>query len=203
MVKPLIISIEGNIGTGKSTLLDNLKKVLDKNIIVIKEPVDQWLQIMDKDDSILNKFYQDPYKYSFSFQILVLKTMKDLLLNTMNENPECTLIICERSIMSSYQVFTKMLYDDSYMNEIEYKIYKDLYDEWCHIGLPDKIIYLDNSAEICFDRIEKRNRLGENQISLEYLKKCEKYHELWFQHCSIPILKIGMNIEINEILAFF
>jgi deoxyadenosine/deoxycytidine kinase len=219
MTKPLIISIEGNIGTGKSTLLDNLKKVLDKNIIVIKEPVDQWLKMTDKyDNSILNNFYQDPHKFSFSFQILVLKTMKDLLLKTINENPNCILIICERSIMSSHHVFAKMLYNDSYMNEIEYKVYKDLYDDWFHIGAPDKIIYLNVNAEKCFERIEKRKRLGEQQISLEYLQKCEKYHELWFQFCPMPILKIEMNEDIiydinddenvgykwiKEILAFF
>jgi deoxyadenosine/deoxycytidine kinase len=94
MTEPLIISIEGNIGTGKSTFLDNLKKVQEENIVVvIKEPLDQWLKITDKDgNSILNNFYQDPHKFSFSFQILVLKTMKDLLLKTINGNPNCKLI---------------------------------------------------------------------------------------------------------------
>jgi deoxyadenosine/deoxycytidine kinase len=219
MTKPIMISIEGNIGTGKSTLLDNLKEILDENIVVIKEPVDQWLKITDKNNnSILNNFYQDPHKFSFSFQILILKTMKDLLLKTINENPNCKLIICERSIMSSHHIFAKMLYDDSYMNHIEYNVYKCLYDEWSHISAPDKIIYLNVNAELCFNRIEKRKRLGEKQISLEYLQKCEKYHELWFESCSIPILKIEMNEDIiydlnddenlgfkwiKEIMAFF
>jgi deoxyadenosine/deoxycytidine kinase len=90
-----------------------------------------------------------------------------------------------------------MLYDDSYMNKMEYEIYKSLFDDWYEIGKPDKIIYLDTSPEICFQRIEKRRRQGEACISLEYLQKCEKYHHMWFDCCMIQILKIKMDADIT------
>ncbi len=63
-----IISIEGNIGSGKTTLLSNVKKALhgEENIIFLKEPVDDWESIKDKDGlTMLQKFYADQEKYSF------------------------------------------------------------------------------------------------------------------------------------------
>lgn len=64
-----IVSIEGNIGSGKTTLLSNVKKALhgEENIIFLKEPVDDWESIKDKDGlTMLQKFYADQEKYSFS-----------------------------------------------------------------------------------------------------------------------------------------
>lgn len=61
-----IISLEGNIGSGKSTLFKALKETCDpmclreKKIIFLEEPVDEWCQIKDTNNhSILDLFYQD------------------------------------------------------------------------------------------------------------------------------------------------
>jgi len=98
---PKIISIEGNIGAGKTTILDNLKEYLkhDKEIIVLKEPVDIWESIVDKEnETILQKFYKNPAKYSFTFQVMAFVTRLSILRKTVKENPHCKLIICERSL---------------------------------------------------------------------------------------------------------
>jgi predicted AAA+ superfamily ATPase len=63
-----IVSIEGNIGSGKTTLLSNVKKALqgEEKIIFLKEPVDDWESIRDKNGlTMLQKFYADQEKYSF------------------------------------------------------------------------------------------------------------------------------------------
>ena len=68
-----IVSIEGNIGSGKSTLLENLRKYYGNNshIIFLKEPVDDWEKIQDKQgNTILKKFYADQEKYSYPFQMM-------------------------------------------------------------------------------------------------------------------------------------
>ena len=67
-----IISIEGNIGSGKSTLLANLREYFkdNDNVVFLKEPVDEWEKIKDKDGiTILEKFYADQEKYSFPFYV--------------------------------------------------------------------------------------------------------------------------------------
>ncbi len=117
-----IVSIEGNIGSGKSTLLANLRKHFNKNtfIIFLKEPVDEWSKIKDENGiTILEKFYADQDKYSFSFQMMAyisrLKLLKDTInqIKTTNDKPikEQYIIITERSLFTDKMVFAKMLYD--------------------------------------------------------------------------------------------
>jgi deoxyadenosine/deoxycytidine kinase len=203
---PLIVSIEGNIGIGKSTLLNNLELSYKlkgiTGIIILREPEEEWNLICDQNnESILSKFYKNPEKYSFAFQILVLKTMVDQLLKTIVENPNCEIIICERSILSSYHVFAKMLYDFTLMNEIEYKIYQSVYDTTYKNNsqiIQQKIIYLNCPPEKCYERIKKRNRKGEENIDLDYLKKCNDYHESWLNdENDKTIMKMNMDSSIE------
>jgi deoxyadenosine/deoxycytidine kinase len=55
----LIISIDGNIGSGKTTFINELKKQNLDNVIFIDEPVDLWSKIIIDNETILQKFYQD------------------------------------------------------------------------------------------------------------------------------------------------
>jgi len=65
-----IFTIEGNIGSGKSTLIRLLKQKYPE-IICLLEPVKEWEGIKDKQgENILTKFYKDQEKYSFSFQMM-------------------------------------------------------------------------------------------------------------------------------------
>ena len=204
---PKIISIEGNIGVGKSTLIDNLETYYKneniENVIILREPVDAWNLFVDSKDNenILTKFYNDPKKFSFSFQILVLKTVLELLVQTIEKNPDCKLIICERSILSSRHVFTKMLYDSSQMNEMEYKIYESLFDEWVNSSIftPSKIVYLNITPEISYERIAKRSRVGENVIELDYIKCCGLYHQKWIDSLSenVEVLNIDCDSDVS------
>ena len=57
---PRIISIEGNIGSGKSTMVEYLKQNLqnDSTICFLQEPVDIWNTIIDKNgDNIIDNFH--------------------------------------------------------------------------------------------------------------------------------------------------
>ena len=59
------------------------------------------------------------------------------------------------------------------------------------------IIYLQCNADICLKRIKERNRLGEN-ISIQYLEKCDKYHEDWINNLKIPVSVLNCNIDIKN-----
>ena len=68
----MLISIEGNIGTGKTTLMryikDSFKDV--SKVIFIEEPVDLWLKLLSDDgENILEKFYKNKERWSYSFQM--------------------------------------------------------------------------------------------------------------------------------------
>ena len=63
----MIIYIEGNIGSGKSTVIQAIAKECssDPSIRVVLEGLDEWLQVKDESANVLERFYQDKERYSF------------------------------------------------------------------------------------------------------------------------------------------
>jgi deoxyadenosine/deoxycytidine kinase len=195
-----IISIEGNIGSGKSTLLANLKKHFNNNhrVIFLREPVDEWSKIKDENGiTILEKFYADQDKYSFSFQMMAYISRLKLLKDAINECRAETFkilqdrdytkprnydekiiyyIITERSLYTDKMVFAKMLYDSGKIESINYQIYLNWFNTFADEFKVNKIIYVNANPDICYERVGKRHRDGEDKIPLEYLKNCHKYH---------------------------
>lgn len=189
-----IISIEGNIGSGKSTLLANLKKHFKDNthIIFLKEPIDEWSKIKDENGiTILHKFYDNQEKYSFSFQMMAyisrLKLLKDTIKqihleiqkNSLRSDSKPTkfIIITERSLFTDKMVFAKMLYDTKKIENINYQIYLNWFNTFADDFPINKIIYVRAYPETCHQRIATRNRAGEDNIHIDYLKSCSEYHD--------------------------
>jgi deoxyadenosine/deoxycytidine kinase len=182
MCQPVIISIEGNIGAGKTTIVQELNKEFNgaKNIIFVKEPVDIWETITDNDgQTILQKFYAEPSKYAFQFQVMALTTRLSLIRETIKNNPDCEILICERSVDADKEIFAKMLHDDGLITDLDYKIYSLMSTEHAKDFTVAGHIYINADADICFNRIHKRSRNGEGGIELSYLEKCKKYHDEW------------------------
>ncbi len=174
----LIISVEGNIGSGKSTILEYLKKKYnnDNSIVFLQEPISEWEKIKDdNNNTILTKFYNDQKKYSFAFQMMAYISRLDILRKTIKENPT-KIIISERSLFTDKYVFAKMLFDSSNMETVEYQIYNNWFNSLIDLAPLHKMIYLKTDPKISFDRIIKRSRTGENNIPFEYIENCHKYH---------------------------
>lgn len=203
----IIISMEGNIGSGKSTLLEKLQDHFKNypRIIFLKEPVDEWESITDENGtSMLKLFYQDQKQHSFSFQMMALITRMKLLKEAIKNNPD-SMIITERSLYTDKMVFAKMLYDSKNIEIQNYKIYLNLFEMFAFDYKIDKIIYVNTSPEICYERIAKRSRDGESNISLEYLTKCHEYHNKMLNDVSLFEEKwiYDGNLELDENKANF
>lgn len=179
---PLIVSIEGNIGAGKTTIIEQMQKQMESDkIIFLREPVDLWESIKDPVDgeSILVKFYKDPVKYAFSFQVMAYATRLSMIKDIIQKNPQCDMIICERSLDADKNIFAKMLHEDGVINNVEFQIYNKFYKEYSENYKLSKIIYIDADPEVCAKRIHTRNRTGESGIELDYLQKCQRFHTKW------------------------
>jgi deoxyadenosine/deoxycytidine kinase len=206
-----IISIEGNIGSGKSTLLASLKKHFNNNhrILFLREPVDEWSKIKDEHGvTIIEKFYEDQDKYSFSFQMMAyisrLKLLKDAINECRAKPHNCDekivyYIITERSLNTDKMVFAKMLYDSGKMESVNYQIYLNWFNTFSDEFKVNKIIYVNTNPEICHERVGKRHRDGEDKIPLEYLKNCHEYHNNMLDK-SLPdcVCKNQLILEGNE-----
>ena len=97
--------------------------------------------------------------------------------------------------MASRYVFAKMLYHDGFIDDIMYKIYESMFNPFIELYNPTHMIYLHVEPEICYNRITKRQRDGENSISIEYLQKCQDYYNDWIENenFKLPILRITGN----------
>jgi len=176
-----IIYIEGNIGVGKTTLVNMLKMKEIQNCIFIDEPFYDEKELFDN-------YYADMKRWAMTFQIYIRHKRYEKLKKELNFNYDY--IIMDRSPETDKNVFAKMLYDKHIMTDIEWKIYNTLN---YNIINETKTIYLYCSPEIALNRIHKRNRLQESGITLEYLKEVENYHEKY-----INSLKNVMYIDCNK-----
>tara|TARA_B110000879_G_scaffold98406_1_gene133851 strand:- start:425 stop:1156 length:732 start_codon:yes stop_codon:yes gene_type:complete len=201
--KPILISIEGNIGAGKSTIIDNLKQHMKGNtdVIFLKEPVDIWESIQEKEtgDNILQKFYNNPTQYAFSFQVMAYITRLSTIRTAIRENPDCKVIICERSLDADKNIFAKMLYEDKKIEDINYQIYLNFYNEYKNDYKLDGIVYVNADADVCYQRTIKRSRNGESSITNEYLQKCKEYYDDWLftNNTEIDVLNINANDDVT------
>jgi len=180
--RPRIVSIEGNVGAGKTSLLRDLRRQLEsegrEDILVVEEPISKWTTITNGTDDILQLFYKDPAKYALTFQTMVAVTTMGSLHQAIAEHPEARVIVCERSLVSSRMIFAEALKNEGAMDETEMTAYDELFkDEAIGWMLPDEKIYLEVRPEICLERIRKRSRIGEQEIDLEWLRKYQSYHE--------------------------
>ena len=184
MKRPFLVSIEGNIGAGKSTVLEHLETYLTQaypgKILFLKEPLDIWEQFHDENGhTILEKFYKNQNRYAFTFQVMAYITRLSLLKNAIKENPDAEIIIIERSLCADKNIFMNMLHDDGIVESMEFSLYNKWYSEFIQEYRVDAVIYMDSNPETCRHRINKRNRNGEDGIPIEYLQKCRDYHSKW------------------------
>ncbi len=179
----MIISIEGNIGSGKSTVINYLKTLNDDRIVFVDEPVSDWINIKDNTGmNALECFYSDQKKNSFCFQVLAYITRLKKLMDIIKEHKD-KIIITERSIDTDRNVFAKMLYESGMLSSIEWVTYNYWFDTFTDISKVDLKIYIKATPEKCFERINTRNRVEEESIKIDYLVNCNNYHNNWLDNC--------------------
>jgi deoxyadenosine/deoxycytidine kinase len=195
-----IISLEANIGGGKSSLVAELKQRLgsDKNICFLQEPVDLWNTIKDENGvTILENYYKDQMKYAFTFQMMAYISRLSMLKNEIRKN-KYDVIVTERSVNTDRYVFAKMLYDDKKIDEIQYQIYLKWFDEFIDELPPIEVVYIRTTAKVAHERIKKRAREGESIIGLDYLERCNEYHENWLNKERGLSLVFDGNVNIYD-----
>ena len=179
-----IFSFEGNIGSGKSTLVKEFENYYsDKsnchglNICFVQEPVDEWNTITDENGkTVIERFYANNKEFAFPFQMMAYISRLAILKKELAKGYD--ILFTERCLYTDRNVFAKMLYDEGKINEIEFKIYNKWFDEFISDFPKIEYVYIRTDPTVAFERIIKRGRLGEN-IPLEYLSKCHDYHETW------------------------
>jgi len=180
----IIVSVEGNIGVGKSTFIDILKSKWDceGGCEVVPEPVDLWKNLVNTDGkNILQTFYEDIPRWAYSFQNVACIT-RMMKIEESIRNSSSKYIFLDRSLGTDKNVFEAMLHDQGQLNELEHKMYNlwcDFYNQYVRSQSNQIYIYLKASPETCAERIKKRGRVEEETIGLDYLNRLNDYHDSW------------------------
>jgi len=197
------VVIDGNIGCGKSTLIQSLKELYkEKSITILEENVDEW-------KPYLTEFYKDMESNSLKFQMKVLE--HHLHSGKITGESSNLISIHERSPLSCIEIFGKDLLTSGFLKEIDIQLMRSYNSK---LGWnPDVIIYLKSDTAIASSRCIERSREGEDIIPIDYLNNIsELYNELYDpnisnQHgYSVYIIdanndKKAVLKEVNEIIS--
>ena len=185
-----IITVEGLIGAGKTTLCQMLRERLEgttvagRSIVFVAEPVDVWSTFIDADGKpMLALFYANPKKWAFSFQMMAYISRLAALKKAREENPDA-IIVAERSLEADRYVFAQMLLDDGCINTVDHKVYTHWFDTFASDYCPDLVLYLDTPVDIAEARILSRARSGEDPIERSYLDSLAAYTNRWLDTTS-------------------
>ena len=175
-MKHQFITIEGNIGAGKTTLSNILAQKLNAKLILEEFA----------DNPFLPKFYEKPDQYAFPLELFFMaeryKQLKDFL-NTQD--------LFQQITISDY-LFTKcLLFAKVNLPSEEFRLYQKLFDIiHQQISVPDILIYLHAPVQKLQDNIKKRNRSYEQDIKDDYLFNLQETYTSYIKQHNIKTIFI-------------
>lgn len=175
-----VVVVDGVVGVGKTTLMNILCEEFGYKAFL--EPV--------VDNPILDKFYYDRLRYSFSLQIFFLNNRFRMI----KEAASIDNAILDRSIYGDL-IFAKMLMENNEMSPEEYDLYIDLFQnmiEHCHP--PKLMVYLETSVDCAINKIDKRGRDYEKIVEKAYWERLNNHYSDYFDNYDIsPLLRINVD----------
>ena len=173
------ITIEGNIGAGKTTLSHLLARHFNARLVLEEFA----------DNPFLPKFYENPKLYAFPLELFFMaerfKQLKDLIQQKD---------LFQNITISDY-LFTKcLLFAKVNLPEDEFRLYQRLFDI-IHQQLiqPDLLIYLHSPVQKLQQNIKKRKRAYEQNIPDEYLFNIQQTYTHYIKDHNIKTLFIDVS----------
>jgi deoxyadenosine/deoxycytidine kinase len=178
MPKRMIV-LAGNIGAGKTSLTERIGKRLG------------WKTAFESvaDNPYLPDFYKDMKAWSFHLQIYFLGHRAEQHIH-LSEIPESAIV--DRSIYEDAHIFARALHHMDNLNDRDYHAFLRLYQLIVNrLPKPDLLIHLQAPVPVLMERIRRRARDIETNISEDYLSLLEQFYEEWIKDFDLcPVLTI-------------
>lgn len=151
------IAIEGNIGSGKTTLATMIAEDFNAKIILERFA----------DNPFLPKFYEDNDRYAFPLEMSFLADRYSQLSDDLAQFD-----LFKNFIVSDYYIFKSLIFAQVTLQKDEFYLYRKMFDiMYKEISKPDLYIYLYQDTPQLIKNIKKRGREYEQNIAPEYLDK--------------------------------
>jgi deoxyadenosine/deoxycytidine kinase len=166
------VSVEGNVGSGKTSLLSYLQDSC-ADWSIAHEPLDRWANVGG--ENLLQLMYADPKRWSFSFDACALLSSWT---RSRLVGGKCPVHVTERSLYSGRYNFAEHRHRKGYLHDAEAAILAELFDRLERTSRrADLTLYVRASPATCLERIRKRNRAAEKGITLETVAELHDLHE--------------------------
>jgi len=164
------IAIEGNIGSGKTSLAKMIAKDFDARLILERF----------EDNSFLPKFYKDPEKYAFPLEMSFLADRYQQVKNDVTNHD-----LFMSFTIADYFIDKSLIFARKTLKKEELRLYSRLFNIIISkLPRPDLIIFLDATIEQVKQNIQKRGREYEKEISGSYLEKIHNGYLDYFRTSS-------------------
>lgn len=176
----IINTIDGNIGAGKTTVLEYLHT--HYKLPIDLEPVKKWQPYLD------DIYSNDKGTFEFQVRVWLDRCWIQPKSNTLP-------MLMERSPYFQRNVFIPANVENGKLNEREYTTLHEMYEKSNNIWIPNGYIYLRSDPLKCAERIKIRNRKSEDHIPSDYLIKLHQLHEDTYDYAiknGFPIIAINM-----------
>jgi deoxyadenosine/deoxycytidine kinase len=174
------IAVAGNIGSGKSTMVDFLCQTYGFQPFMEPNALNPYL-----DD-----FYADMNAWAFHSQVSFLSHKFRLHMELMREP---STVVQDRTIYEDAEIFARSLHQAGRMSDRDWATYSHLYGAMTKaLAPPDLLIILRCSVRAVRRRIKSRGRANEQAIPMRYLKELQTLYEAWFARWDLsPVLEIN------------
>lgn len=181
MGQPRRVSIESNIGSGKTNILNGLEINDMMKIPESRESWDPWIEDL---------FYKNKSRWCFATHTKILLDMSFVPTNALTE----------RSPWSVHNVFIRRYYDLGYLTYDEYKLISQMY--YTTGWVPDVIIYIKVPPKTCYVNIcKKYGSIDDCPISLNDVCEFEKYYEESLKYTTQVVIRIDGRMPYEKIVA--
>ena len=191
-----IFFIEGNVGAGKSTVLNHLKQEFPDDLTIVPEPVALW-----EESGLLAEMYDGRLSRA-TFQFVALITKMSTLLNAIR-NCKTNILLVERSPFSDLEIFAQGTLEEADL--IAYEVaHKQLINEFEREASDAKktFVFLENlTITELIGRIRKRNRNGESRVDEDFLRMLDARHRRMRHHSQHDCVTLDASLPEAEVLA--
>jgi deoxyadenosine/deoxycytidine kinase len=173
------VAIAGNIGVGKSTLVEMLCERMGWEPFY--EPVTE--------NPYLADFYANMDAWAFHSQVFFL-THRLRSHYKLAQHPGS--VVQDRSVYEDAEIFAQNLYLQGHIQDRDYQTYRDMYETMMRfLPPPDLVIYLRASVSTLVQRISSRGRDYERAIAPDYLQGLNNLYETWIDNFTLcPVLAV-------------
>ena len=151
------VAIEGNIGSGKTSLSNLMSDEFNAKIVLERFA----------DNPFLPKFYEDQERFAFPLEMSFLADRYQQLTDDLAQFD-----LFKNFIVSDYYIFKSLIFAQVTLQKEEYALYRKMFDIiYKEISKPDLYIYLYQNTDRLLENIKKRGRIYEQNIEASYLQK--------------------------------